>query len=525
MTDVLDIVSKEQRLEILRQKIQLKRENALAFYSPHKKQDMFHKAAMYKRRYVRSGNRFGKSEMGAAEDLAFSIGERPWYPEGDPARYLGIPKHPTKGCIVVADWDKAEEIFTNLTPGKSQGKLIALMPQAASAKYKRGRSGTGIAEISLVSKWGGRSTINIETVRSFMQNKMGLESSNWDWIHIDEPCPEEMWKAMARGLIDRSGSAWFTCTPLTEAWINDYFIPRSRTRDLFDDAYVNEDKKLKKWVITGSSYDNPFVPKAEIENFAGELTENEIQTRIMGVPAAFSGLIYKNFKHEEHIYRDTPAGWDGPQQPPKDYTIRVLIDPHPKTPHAVLYFATSPLGYTYIYQELFRACLIGELAEIIHAQTEGYSVEDYIVDPIAFVENPNTGACMADEFYAHNLYCIPAPKDLGYGLIKTEQALGQKDKHGFPMIRVNENCEEFLYEIDRYIWQNKKEKPVDRDDHMMECLYRGVLTGLTYSDPNFVVPKFIPMEVKTPMLENTKGLTSIPGTELPRKLSYNRYRW
>jgi hypothetical protein len=525
MTDVLDIVSKEQRLALLKQKLRLKQENALAFYNPHRKQDLFHRAGNYKRRYVRSGNRFGKSEMGAAEDLAFSVGERPWYPEDDPARFIGIPKHPTKGCIVVADWDKAEEIFTNLTPGKSQGKLITLMPKFAEAQYKRGRSGTGIAEISLKSIWGGRSTIHIETVRSFMQNRMGLESSNWDWIHIDEPCPEEMWKAMARGLIDRSGSAWFTCTPLTEAWINDYFIPRSRTRDMFDDPYVNEDKKLKKWVVTGSSYDNPFVPKAEIENFAGELSAAEIQTRINGIPAAFSGLIYKNFKHDKHVYRNTPFGWESAQQPPKDYTIRVFIDPHPKTPHAVLYFATSPHGYTYIYQELFRPCLISELVELVQAQTEGYRVEDYIVDPLAFVENPNTGACMADEFYAHGLYVIPAPKDLAYGLIKTDQAWNQYDKDGFPYIRVHENCEEFLYEIDRYIWQDKKEKPVDRDDHMMECLYRAVLTGLHYVNPDYVVPKFVPMQVKMPKLESTKNLASLEPAQRALPITKGRYRF
>ena len=57
-----------------------------------------------------------------------------------------------------------------------------------------------------------------------MANPMGLESSQWDWIHVDEPIPEAMWNAVSRGLMDTGGSAWFTCTPIAEQWINLKFI-------------------------------------------------------------------------------------------------------------------------------------------------------------------------------------------------------------------------------------------------------------------------------------------------------------
>jgi hypothetical protein len=43
---------------------------------------------------------------------------------------------------------------------------------------------------------------------------------------------------------------------------------------------------------------------------------------------------------------------------------------------------------------------------------------------------------------------------------------------------------ETLYEFDTYIWDAKKEnKPKDANDHMMECLYRLVISGLDYVDP------------------------------------------
>jgi hypothetical protein len=37
-------------------------------------------------------------------------------------------------------------------------------------------------------------------------------------------------------------------------------------------------------------------------------------------------------------------------------------------------------------------------------------------------------------------------------------------------------------EFDRYVWDPKKEKPIDEHDHLMECLYRLALTGLEYVD-------------------------------------------
>lgn len=489
----LELLNKRQELALLRERKRLKDENGLAFYRPHAKQDKFHRAATYKRRYVRTGNRFGKSDMGAAEDCAFALGYRPWYPEGDPARSLGIPRHSTKGCIIVQDWDKAHEIFTNPEPGKSRGKLFKFLPKDSIVHTKKGRSGTGIAEIVVKSIHGGHSTIHLETVRSYVQNPMGLESSDWDWVHVDEPCPQPMWVAVSRGLIDRNGSAWFTCTPVTEAWINDYFIPRSLTRATFDAPYENAE--ARKWVITGSSHDNPHINKEALSQFEEDISEEEKACRILGIPMALSGLVYKDFSQDVHVYRECPHGWTDAQTPPRNYTIRTFIDPHPRTPHAVLHFATSPQGITYIFREMFRPGLIADITEHINAQVADYFVEDFLVDPIAYIENPVTGSCMADEFYAAGLPVSPAPKDLAYGILKTQAKFRERDSHGNPTIFVHESCEEFLFEIDRYIWQQDKEKPVDENDHMMENLYRAVLTGLTYVREQKHNPNVKPVEI------------------------------
>ena len=49
------------------------------FYRPHAKQDKFHASGDKTGRYVRTGNRGGKTKCGAAEDVAWLLGGRVWY--------------------------------------------------------------------------------------------------------------------------------------------------------------------------------------------------------------------------------------------------------------------------------------------------------------------------------------------------------------------------------------------------------------------------------------------------------------
>jgi hypothetical protein len=457
----------------------LQKRYGLLFYEPFPKQDMFHANGDKLRRYVRTGNRFGKSTLGAAEDCAWAIGERVWYPRGDIRRTIGIPQRPTKGLIIVADWEKAHEIFTNTSDGIGRGKLFKLLPESMITKKRTGANGI-IFEIGVQSVWGGESIIMLDTVKSFKANPMGQESSDWDWIHVDEPCPKEMWVANSRGLVDRGGSAWFTCTPINEAWINDMFLPRKAFRKGVDGAVMIDENH---WMITGSSYDNPHNSENSLKMFEKDLTEQEKQCRIQGIPLALSGLVYKEFDHELHVMEKPPKGWDGWLRPPKDYTLRVFIDPHPSTPHAVLFTATSPQGFVFYYHEIFRQCFVHDLADAINEIIFGYDPFEIRIDPAAYVTNPIDGTTMADVFVNNGLFVTKAPKDLSNGIMATQAFLGSRittDKGlKLPKCFFAPHLSETLWEFDHYEWSSKrKDKPVDKDDHMMENLYRSVLVGV-----------------------------------------------
>jgi hypothetical protein len=503
----------EHRLRQLeKEQRQLIRQNGIAFYRPHDRQDKFH-IANYKHRYLRTGNRFGKSECGCAEDAAQARGERTWYKypfdvygrgmkvvrrhEGYPDHpyvHLGIPQRPTKGLIICADWDKAEEIFTSLELdefGVPKGKLVRMLPQGTWDKELNGQG--NVAKILVESIWGGTSTIYLDTVKSFKGNSLGQESSDWDWIHIDEPCPQDMYVANARGLIDRGGRDWFTCTPLTELWVNDMFLPREHARQLLDEPVTKDSKKGRTlfWTLTGSSFDNPYNSVEDIEDFTEGLSEDEIEARIEGKPRALTGTIYKEFDPGKHVYHELPAGWtenkDGLPRPPQDASIYLAIDTHPVNPTAVLFAAVLKTGHVLFFDEIYAKLSMKELCEIIYDKLAGLQPLRVLVEPGAWVQDPD-GGCLAYDLADHsNLPIEKAPKDLQRGIFRVKQALLKTDVNGKPVLRFAWHLMETLWEFDRYVWdatRGKEGKPVDRDDHMMECLYRLVTIGLDYIEPD-----------------------------------------
>lgn len=471
MSATLSIDDSAELLAIRRRKIELKRErlevmrnNGLAFYCPHDKQAAFHEAgAKFKMRMVRAGNRFGKSQMGCAEDVAWMMGERSWYPKGHAARNGGIPQHPIKLLTITTDWDKVDEIWTS---ERGEGAKVWKYLPRERCKVRRNHSG---AIDTIETDINGRKSLwRFDTVKSFMANPQGSESSDWDAIHVDEPCPEAMYKSAARGLMDRNGATWFTLTPLREFWINDLFFPQDTGGKPRDGV----------WAVSGSTYDNPFLSKEAIVSFEQSLTEDERQCRIQGIPLNLSGLVYKEFKWERHVLKEPPEGWDTFVSPPKNYPILFFIDPHPQTPHAVLFCSVLPTGRRVYFHDIFSHCSIADLASQIHAFIDGRFVLDARIDPFAYINDPITESNMAEEFIRHGIFVEKATKALAHGILKVKAEL-KKDN-----ILFSPYATRSLWEIQRYCWDEKDNRPVDKDDHMMENLYRTEL-----SEPRFITPQ------------------------------------
>jgi hypothetical protein len=460
--DLDEVALLRKKVETARRLVQLQETYGLLFYKPHPQQDAFHRAGgQFKRRMVRSGNRWGKTTCGMAEDVAWLLGERPWYDENDPARYAGIPNRPVKGLVLAADWDKVHELFTSDEPA-NPGKLWKFLPPNMVKNRRKNSSGV-IVEVVL----SNGSIIRFDTVKSFKQDPGGSESSDWDFIHVDEPCPEDMWKAHSRGLIDRHGCAWFTLTPLSEFWINDMFFPRD----------VNPTSaQAKHWSLNGTTYDNPYLSKASIREFEESLTPEERECRIHGIPLELSGLVYKEFSYDKHVLKNIPAGWDDYNQPPASYSIYWALDPHPQTPHAALFCAVSPQGQVFVYDELWMTGDIDTLAQNINAKLQGKFVVLHKCDPWAWNRDPITETNLAHELMSRGVFVEPASKAKAHGILRVREYLKRPGAfYVVPTLR------RFLFEINRYCY-DKENKPIDKDDHMMENLYRILINNPSFVD-------------------------------------------
>jgi hypothetical protein len=509
----LEVITRLNELRADREKLrrakQLRESYGIDFYRPHWKQDKFHAAGHKVGRYCRTGNRGGKTKCGAAEDVAWCIGGRTWYRNsfdvlngerrvvrhhvGSQNHELitkGIPNHPVKGLLVVNDWDKATEIFTNRQGSyENWGELFKLIPRDALGKPHVSRGGhvDQIPIKRLTEFGGGESVLYVDTVESYKHANMSAESSYWDFFHLDEPCPRSMFVAHKRGLVDRNGKFWVNCTPLSEMWINDEFVPPDR--HVVDSAPEGlEFDKLaegggSRFMITWSIYDNPYNGKDAIAEFEAGLNREERECRLHGLPLNMAGLIYKEFVYDLHVLCDVPKGWEDYRLPPKNYTVRVWFDYHIRLPQAVLFFATDPQGRVFVYDELFGDNLLEPVAKAILEKTKDRFVPDMEIDKLAVVPHPVTDESIIDELAKYDLFFEPATKDLALGINKVRERLSERDPQGMPTIFFAPGLAQTLFEFTHYVYDPKTNKPRDEDNHMMENLYRAVLNGLTYIEP------------------------------------------
>lgn len=523
------------RLEELRQENtalvrakKLREAYGLSFYVPHAKQDKFHSVGDKIGRYCRTGNRGGKTKCGAAEDVSWCLGGRTFYrntfdvvdgKQNVVRRHVGsrdhelvrkgIPQRPVKGLLVVADWDKAKEIFTNREGSyETWGELFQLIPKDAVGKVHLSRGGH-VDQINikrLTEYGGGESSLYLDTVESYKHSKMSQESSDWDFIHVDEPCPRPMFVANARGLVDRRGKYWFNCTPIDEMWINDEFAPPGQhvVKEAPDGLAFGT-----KFIITWSIHDNPYNTPEAIADFEAMLTREERACRLSGLPLALAGLVYKEFVYDMHVLADVPAGWQDYHLPPVGYTVRVAWDVHgARVPQAVMLAATAPTGDVFVYDEMFFEPLIGPNAIALKKKLAGRNVVDQIIDPRALIKNPVTNtADVLDAIESEDLYFDAASKDLTAGISAVKVKLNERHVvTQLPTIWFSPNLAQTLFEFTHYVYDTKKNEPKDQDNHMMENLYRLVLNGLEYVPPpdyshkkkDFIIKDGVDLQMSAP---------------------------
>lgn len=529
--DLIDLsnLSKEELLELeemTREYSSNETDSRFYLYQPNPVMVPFHLSSA-KTRIIGGGNRSGKSES-AVEEMAMQfLGRSPKSLEGL------IPKHRLTGDrkirFNVIDYPSAME---KITWPKVQDKIKSDDIQDVVKDMGRVKA--------ITNKKGGFCEF-----MTYEQDVKKFQGTDRDAMFYDEEPPQSIRDENLMRLIDRDGEEVFSMTPVSEEnssgymptlWIYDeLFLKAGRIVEIEEGLMcdrTNPTGDPEVHFFFASIFDNKAISKEAAERILSKFSKEEREAREKGHFMFLSGLIFNMFSDTIHIIPQFENWWSGNNS--GDFTLYLAIDPHPRVPHAITYMVVDKYGILYIVDELYSQTNdADDLAEQIAMKCMGKIPQVILIDPSAFVNDPATGRCLAydimDALYKSK-YDYPAflegSKDLSRGILQTKSALTPKvycpkcytpvsatltlcgncgeevpadlRVHAKPRLYITSNCVRHRFEITHYRWSNwskntggtkeVKQKPVDKDDHMMENMRR-----LVTFDPIWV-PQIVPIE-------------------------------
>jgi phage terminase large subunit-like protein len=424
-------------------------------YEPMEKQELFHCSAAPARALF-GGNRTGKTTSGGMEFLWHVTGIYPdWYPKDQ--RYNGA----IKGRIIAKDFQKG--VGEVIIPFMDEWLDMSLVKKTTKNP------------MGIPIKWYLKNG-SVFDILTHEQSTEQFEGWKGHIAWFDEPPPRDKYVATLRGLVDYQGRRWLTLTPLTQPWI-------------YDEVYTNPDENT--FCVTMDITENKYLSKDAIAEFESSLTEEEKEARLHGRFLHLSGLIYKEFDANTHV---VPSVDVKPQ-----WSRYMAIDPHERTPTAVLWLAVDPHENMWIYDELWLGDMdIKSIAQAINVQEGALPANVKLIDPHADKDNVAAGGFnVRKELMKNGVFCIRANSDPMLGKSRIKQALTPRYSHVLakmvPQLHIAAHCKQTIYEFQHYIWDeykrnaedyDKKETAKKKNDHFMDCLRYIFNYG----------PRYIPLE-------------------------------
>ena len=409
----------------------------------------------YKILGMSGGNRLGKTTILTIIGLCVMFGKLLW--NNQSILYLFPHRKPRKVRYIGQGWQ--DHVKAVVIP-----EIEKWWPQSRKVE----RRGNGVITDTF---WKDLKTGS--TMELMSNNQRTKEHEGWsgDIILYDEPCKREIYVANARGLVDRRGRELFAATLLEEPWIDHEIIKK-----------VDELGKPDRTVfwVEGTSYDNVGfgISKEGVEELRAKLREEEEQARIFGIPQYMSGLVLPQFKRKTHFIErfDIPLGW----------MVDIAIDIHPRERQAVLFMATDPRNDRYGCEEIWDygdGTWVGEqIVRIINKRN--YRVNKIIIDPLSKGDsnNPETTFQKIFNILSQYGYVLDvASKDKDAGILEIKEHL--KGPNNQASMFFFDDMVRTLFEIEGWMWDKETNKAVDKDDHMMENLYRLCLLNTQWINP------------------------------------------
>ena len=286
------------------------------------------------------------------------------------------------------------------------------------------------------------------------------------------------WEEVVRPtLTDRKGKVLFISTP--------------KGFNFWYELYGKEAKDQDYKSFHFTSYDNPYIPKDELDKAKTELTEDRFAQEILADFRKTEGLVYKEFDRSKHLYKDTIFN---------QVSYFAGIDFGFTNPTAVLHIYKDTDNRFYVAREHYKT---NKTDEEIADYVSGCKFNYVYPDP----EAPSS---------------IEALRKRG---INIREVVKGKDsiRNGISIVRelfkqgrlfIHESCGNLIWELETYSYPEKKdmkneyEDPIKENDHALDALRYALSmqTNISTQNAQVFVPRHQPIitPFKVPQMDGPK---------------------
>ncbi len=303
-----------------------------------------------------------------------------------------------------------------------------------------------LLQIKIMTIDGGESMIALYGWESVQERGKGRGLAN-DFIVCDEVSSyRNFWpgwnEVLSPTLIDRKGQAMFISTP---KGFNHFY-------DLMNKEV--KDKNFKSFHFT--SYDNPHIPKEEIDRERLSKPEDTFAQEYLADFRKATGLVYKEFNRFLHVTAELPASWDD---------SIAGIDFGFTNPTAVLHIKVINGAY-FVTEEWYKP---GRTEEQIATYVQSCKFNRVYADP----ESPSAIEVLHSKGIA--TVDVVKNKDSIKNGINAIRQLFRANR-----IKIHNSCVNLINELETYSYdekregQNENENPIKEHDHALDALRYAV---------------------------------------------------
>lgn len=482
-----------------RRRVEVQQERQLLLYEPASSEARRMHESRAREIVIAAGNRSGKTDMALVELVIAMTGIVPYALESTYPREKIRPPIRARVCCQSFTTTLHPVIFPKLQwwewngpgePGGSRGHW-GWIPQ----EMLKGRDWSK----AWSEKYRTLSLSNGSTCQFFSYDQPAEDHSGAS-CHVvlhDEGPPQATYRENRLRTLDVGGRCYIAFTPPDDermswdaAWVFDA---------LYEKGQPGPGKDPDIDAFTLNTEDNRVLSPQDVQAISKGLTPAQREVRLHGRFMHLTGRIYPLYTERERWWclmcaaevlveggaclecgtaSATPyTHWVEPFAIPEGWPVVYVLDPHPRKPHAMAWFAISPADQVYEVGELEvdgDPATVRDRVEQLERQ-HGWQVVLRLIDP-NMGQSPSgmrRGITVRDEFDGVGLRCRLANDNRMTARTRLRQWLQPDGRTSEPRLQVFQTCPRTNYQMQRYVWDQwsrwgegeKNPKPIPRDLH------------------------------------------------------------